>query len=88
MWEDFNNTKKEGVTVILAVVLLLPPAPCSGDAVFRCERETTVFVLPKEDTTRDQWLSCVHNTVPEQFNPNIRERAAHLTEDCVLNLEE
>ncbi len=79
------HTKKEGVTVILAVVLLLL---CSGDAVFRCERETTLFVLPKEDTTRDQWLSCVYNTVPEQFNPNIRECAAHLTEDCVLNLEE
>ncbi len=56
--------------------------------MFRCERETTLFVLPKEDTTRDQWLSCVYNTVPEQFNPNIRECAAHLTEDCVLNLEE
>ncbi len=82
------HTKKEGVTFILAVVLLLPPAPCSGDAVFRCERETTVFVLPKEDTTRDQWLSCVYNTVPEQFNPNIRACAAHFTEDCFLNLEE
>jgi len=43
---------------------------------------------PKEDTTRNQWLSYIHNTVPEQFNPNIRECAAHLTEDCVLKLEE
>ncbi len=24
--------------------------------------------LPKEDTTRNQWLSCIYNTVPEQFN--------------------
>ncbi len=54
---------KEGGTIILAVVLLLPPAPCPGDAVFRCESETTLFGLPKEDTTRNQWLSC---TTPNQ----------------------
>jgi len=64
---------KEGVTFILAVLLLLlPPAPCRGDAVFRWESETTLFGLPEEDTTRNQWLSCIHNSVPEQFNPNIR----------------
>ncbi len=63
---------KEGGTFILAVVLLLPPAPCRGDAVFRCESESTLFGLPKEDTTRNQWLSCIYNTVPEQFNPNIQ----------------
>ncbi len=79
---------ERGVSIILSVVLLLPPAPCSGDAVFRCERESTLFVFPKEDTTRNQWLSCIYNTVPEQFNPNIRECAALFTEDCVLNLEE
>ncbi len=79
---------KEGGTIILAVVLLLPPAPCPGDAVFRCESESTLFGLPKEDTTRNQWLSCIYNTVPEQFNPNIRVCAAHFTEDYFLNLEE
>ncbi len=63
---------KEGGTIILAVVLLLPQAPCPGDAVFHCESESTLFGLPKEDTTRNQWLSCIYNTVPEQFNPNIR----------------
>ncbi len=62
---------KESGTIILAVVLLLPPAPCPGDAVFRCESETTLFGLSKEDTTRNQWLSCIYNTVPEQFNTNI-----------------
>ncbi len=46
---------KEGVTFILAVVLLL--RPCPGDAVFHCESESTLFGLPKEDTTRNQWLS-------------------------------
>ncbi len=61
-------------------------APCRGDAVFRCESETTLFGLPKEDTTRNQWLSCIYNTVPEQFNPNIRVCAAHFTEDYFLNL--
>ncbi len=55
---------------ILAVILLLPPAPCPGDAAFYFESKTTLF--PKEDTTRNQWLSCIYNTVPEQFNPNIK----------------
>ncbi len=40
--------------------------------MFCCESESTLFGLPKEDTTRNQWLSCIYNTVPEQFNPNIR----------------
>ncbi len=79
---------KEGGTIILAVVLLLPPVPCPGDAVFRCESESTLFGLPKEDTTRNQWLSCIYNTVPEQFNPNIRVSTVHFTEDYFLNLEE
>ncbi len=77
---------KEGGTIILAVVLLLPPAPCPGDAVFHCESETTLFGLPKEDTTRNQWLSCIYNTVPEQYNANIQVCAAHFTEDYFLNL--
>ncbi len=77
---------KEGGTIILTVVLLLPPAPCPGDAVFRCEIESTLFGLPKEDTTRNQWFSCIFNTVPEQFHPNIRVCAAHFTEDYFLNL--
>ncbi len=77
---------KEGRTIILAVVLLLPLAPCPGDVVFHCERESTLFGLPKEDTTRNQWLGCIYNTVPEQFNPNIRVCAAHFTEDYFLNL--
>ncbi len=54
--------------------------------VFHCESESTLFGLPKEDTTRNQWLSCIYNTVPEQFNPNIRVCAAHFTEDYFLNL--
>ncbi len=75
---------KEGGTIILAVVSLLQLAPCRGDAVFPCESESTLFGLPKEDTTN--WLSCIYNTVPEQFNPNIRVCAAHFTEDIFLNL--
>ncbi len=76
---------KEGGAIILAVVLLLP---CPADAVFRCESATTLFGLPKEDTTRNQWLSCIYNTVPEQYKTNIGVCAAHFTKDCVLNLEE
>ncbi len=79
---------KEGGTIILAVVLLLPSAPCCGDAVFCCESESTLFGLPKGDSIRNQWLSCIYNTVPDQFNPNIRVCAAHFTEDYFLNLEE
>ncbi len=41
-------TLKEGGTIILSVVLLLSPASCSGEAVFHCESETTLFGLPKE----------------------------------------
>ncbi len=36
--------KKEGETIVLAIVLLLP-APCVGDTVFCCESETTLFGL-------------------------------------------
>ncbi len=63
--------KKEDVIFILTVVLLLPPVPCPEDAVFCCESESTLFGLPKEDTTRNQWLSCIYNTAPEHFNPNM-----------------
>ncbi len=69
-----------------SIVLLLPPASCSGDAVFRCE--TTLSGLPKEDTTRNQWLSYIYNTVPEQFNPNIGVCVAHFTDNYFLILEE
>ncbi len=58
--------------------MLLPPAPCPKEAVFRCESETTLFGLPKEDTTRNQWLSCIYDTVPEQFNPNISVCVRHI----------
>ncbi len=56
--------------------------------MFRCKRESTLFGLPKEDTTRNQWLSCIY-----KFNPNIRPLecvhcAVHFTEDYFLNLEE
>ncbi len=50
--------KERGCVFILAAILLLPPAPCPGDAVFRCESESTLFGFPKEDTTRNQWLIC------------------------------
>ncbi len=60
---------------ILTVKLLLhdmaPPVSYHGDAVFHCESESTLFGLPIEDTTRNQWLSCTYNTVPEKFNQNI-----------------
>ncbi len=64
--------KKDGGNITIAVILLLPPVPCPGDAVFHCESESILFEIPKENTTRNQWLSCINNTVPEQFNPNIR----------------
>ncbi len=61
---------------------------CCGDAVFHCESESTLFGLPKDDTTRNQRLRCIYNTFPEQFNPNIRVCAAHFTEDYFLILGE
>ncbi len=76
---------KEGVTFILAVVLLLPPA---GDAVFCCE--SSLFGLPKEDTTRNQWLSYIYNTAQNSTTQILEcvHCAAHFTEDYFLNLEE
>ncbi len=58
--------------------------------MFRCESESTLFGLPKEDTTRNQWLSCIYNTVSEQFNANIRVCVAQiqLRTGDFLNLEE
>ncbi len=79
-------TKKEGRTIILAVVMLPLPAPCPGDAVFRCERESTLFGLPKEDTTINQWFSYIYNTGPEQYKANIKVCAAYFMEDYFLNL--
>ncbi len=77
---------KEGGAIILAVVLLLP---CPADAVFRCENATTLFGLPKEDTTRNQWLSCIYNTVPEQYKTNIGVCAAHsVLKDCFYKVEQ
>ncbi len=47
-----------------------------------------VKVLPKEDTTRNQRISCIYNTVPEQFNPNIGHFIVHFTDDYFLKLGE
>ncbi len=43
---------------------------CSFDMSWR--RCVSLWRFTKEDRTRNQWLSCIYNTVPEQFNPNIR----------------
>ncbi len=40
--------------------------------MFRCESESTLFGLPNENTTGNKWLSYIYNTVPEQYNANIR----------------
>ncbi len=48
--------------------------------MFCCESISTLFGLPKEDTT-------IYHTVPEQFNPNIRVCAAHFKEDCCVGLQ-
>ncbi len=76
---------KEGVTFILAVAAA---AMSWKRCVLRCESKSTLFGLPNEYTTRNQWLSYIYNTVPEQYNANIRVCAAHFTEDCFLILEE
>ncbi len=58
--------------------------------------ETLCFVVKEKllclgfqmSTTRNQWLSYIYNTVPEQYNPNIGVCAAQFTEDYILKLEE
>ncbi len=79
---------KEGVTFILAVMLLLPP-PCRGDAVcFVVKVKVLCLAFQMKYTTRNQWLSYIYNTVPEQYNANIRVCAAHFMEDYFLILGE
>ncbi|XP_057182524.1 uncharacterized protein LOC130549346 isoform X2 [Triplophysa rosa] len=56
--------------------------------VFRCESKSTLFALPKDDTTKNKWLKFIYNTVPLQYNPNILVCAAHFADDCFLNLGE
>jgi len=51
------------------------------EMLFHCESENTLFGLPKQDTTRNQWLICINNTVPEQLNPNIQMFPDPGTED-------
>ncbi len=55
---------------------------------FLSESESILFGLANEFTTRNQWLSYIYNTVPEQYNANIRMCAEHFTEDCFLILGE
>ncbi len=74
---------KEGVIFILAVVLLLPPAPCPETMCFVVKEKVLCLGFQK----RTQ-LEISGNTVPEPFNPNIRVCSAHFTEDCFLNMEE
>ncbi len=56
--------------------------------VFRCESESTLFGLPNEYTTKNQWLSFIYNIVSEEYNANIRVCAMHFTEDYFLILGE
>ncbi|WP_432490742.1 hypothetical protein, partial [Flavonifractor plautii] len=46
------------------------------------------FGLPQENTTRNQWLSCIYNTFPEWSNPNIQMCAVHFMKHCFLILGE
>ncbi len=80
MWEDLLNRPnvytKKGVKFILAVVLLLPPAPCPGDAVFSCEvlglgfqkrtqleiNGSVVFTTPFQNSST-QILECVQRNL-------------------------
>ncbi len=40
--------------------------------------KANVLCLGFQKTTRNQWLSCIYNTVPEQFNLDIRVCAGGL----------
>uniref|UniRef100_A0A8C1S274 Ig-like domain-containing protein n=1 Tax=Cyprinus carpio TaxID=7962 RepID=A0A8C1S274_CYPCA len=50
------HAKKERVTFILSVAAL---TMLWRRCVFEFEIETALFVLPKDDMTRNQWLSCI-----------------------------
>ncbi len=78
---------KESVTFILAVVLLLLPS-CRGDAVCFVVKAKVLCLGFQMSTTKNQCLSYIYNTVPEQYNTNIRVNSAHFTKDCFLILGE
>ncbi len=93
VWDDLKNTAQRYTNerrqnYYSRCSTVAAAGACPGDAVFRCESESTLFGLPIEDTTINHWLSCIYNTVPEQFNPNIIVCAARFMEDYFLNLEE
>ncbi len=70
---------REGVTFILAEVLL-PPAPCPGDAVCVVVK-VLCLAFQMKYTTKNQWLSYIYNTFPEYYNASIQECAGHFTEN-------
>ncbi len=51
-------------------------------AVFRCESESTLFGLPKEDTTRNAWLSCIYNTF-QNSSTQIFECVQHILQRTI-----
>ncbi len=56
MWEDFQNitqmyTNETRWNYYSRCSTVAATSACPGDAVFRCESESTLFGLPKEDTT-------------------------------------
>ncbi len=75
VWEDLHNTTQTYTQWKKAYYsrcsIILATAMSRRHCVFRCESESTLFGLPNEYTTRNQWLRYIYNTVPEQYNINI-----------------
>ncbi len=65
--------KKEGGTIILAVVLLVPPAPCMSwrHCVSLWKQKCFVWASKRGHRKKNQWIGCIFNTFPEKLNPNV-----------------
>ncbi len=74
------NTMKEGGAIILAVVLLLPPAHVWRRCVSLWKRIYFVWASKRG--------SVVFTTLSQNSSTPILVCAVHFTEDCFLNLEE
>ncbi|XP_059186310.1 uncharacterized protein LOC131969157 [Centropristis striata] len=51
----------------------------------QCDRKFPLYGLPREDEVKNQWLTFIFTTIPEQYSPNLLLCSRHFAEDCFLN---
>ncbi len=92
VWEDLQNTVqmckqlKEGRTIIIDVVLFLPPAPCPGEMLCFVVKEKVLCLGFQKRTQLEISGYVVLQHCSRTVQPNIRLCAAHFMEDYFLYL--